>query len=206
MSRNSDRRKIKDVQNVTGQHALQKIAALQPVQFRHIDEDPNRPETIGFIAQDFGAVFPDLIRKRKGDDGVKPIKKPKPPRPVEPPQTPAQPAPTDPGPANPPGTGGGTTTPVSGGPRTLASLLTDDPIPGPGEAATTAPAQELAAEESDEESPVDIDSGYSILSFEELIPLLVGCIKELKTALEESKAKVSELEKKVQKLQPTLTA
>lgn len=203
MSRNSDRRKIKDVQNITGQHALKKIAALQPVEYRNIEEDPALPITVGFIAQDFAVEFPDLIRKRKNDDGIKPIKKPKPPRPR--PELPTLPGseaqPEVPAPAPSPGTGGANTTPPSSGPRTLAALLTDDPIPGPGEKESAAAAAEPLDE--DEPSPTEPE-GFSILSYDELIPMLVGAVKELSAQLQTARDQISDLEKKVKKLQPTI--
>jgi hypothetical protein len=203
MSRNSDRRKIKDVQNITGQHALKKIAALQPVEYRHIDEDPALPITVGFIAQDFAVEFPDLIRKRKNDDGIKPIKRPKPPRPV--PENPIPPVsetpqPEVPAPAPSPGTGGTNTTPPNPGPRTLAALLTDEPIPGPGEKESALAAAEP---DDDEVSPTEPE-GFSILSYDELIPMLVGAVKELLTQLQTAREQISDLEKKVKKLQPTI--
>lgn len=195
-----------------GQHALKKIAALQPVQYRHIDEDPTLPESVGFIAQDFEKEFPNLIRKRKNDDGVKPIKKPKPPRVPEPGiGVPPISAPTDPiaeQPAPEP-------VPVEPEPTVPLSvrmkLLADEPIDTtiPVGAAKPEKPGETAAEAQDEtetdDGSIQDMQGYSILSFEELIPLLVGSIKELKMQLDESKTKVSELEKKVQKLLPSLT-
>ena len=216
MSRNSDRRKIKDVQNIIGQHALKKIAALQPVEFRNIDEDPALPISVGFIAQDFAQEFPDLIRKRKGDDGVKPIKKPKPPRPQTPsipvggaaqPEVPAQPSPGTGGTNTTPPGGGQPTTPGTGGqnpgPRTLAALLTDEPIPGPGQTPPAAISADPVTDEDDEISPTQTE-GFSIVSYEELIPLLVGAVKELASQLQSARDQISDLEKKVKKLQPSI--
>jgi hypothetical protein len=216
MSRNSDRRKIKDVQNILGAHALEKIAALQTVSFRNIDEDPNQPISIGFIAQDFEKVFPDLVRKRKKDDGIKPIKKPKPPRVPEPlpvpgsgtaqPETPAPTVPVN------PGTGGSNTNPApgtSGGPRTLAAFFTDDPIAPVGEAKGEVTALAAANDdESDDDDSISVieQQGFQITSYEELIPMLVGAVKELALINEGLTAKLDELEKKVAKLKPALTA
>lgn len=213
MSRNSDRRKIKDVQNIIGAHALEKIVALQTVSFRNIDEDPNAPISIGFIAQDFAAVFPDLIRKRKNDDGVKPIKKPKPPRPPEVPTVPGSGTAQPETPTTPPASGGTTpTTPApanSGGPRTLASLFTDDPIAPVGASAPAAAESEMKAAASDEPDESDSISvieqqGFQITSYEELIPMLVGAVKELAQINLDLRAKVEDLEKKVKKLSPTI--
>lgn len=228
MPRNSDRRKIKDVQNITGPLALEKIQALQPVLYRHIDEEPGKPEYMGFIAQDFASVFPALIRKRKNDDGKGPIKDPsfeRPRPPAGPPELPSGTAGSGPGPlpgtgtttppnpgtgGNPnPGTGGTTPNPSPGGqpagPRTLAAFFTDEPIPAPLADPVAAPApspsQPAAEEPLDDISNV---GGYSITSYEELIPILVGAVKELTAINSTLRQKVDELEKKVQKLMPSL--
>ena len=72
MSRNSDSRKITNVRNMAG--ALAKVDALQTVYYKHVDEEAYHPEHVGWVAQDFAKVFPDLIKKREIDTGDGPIK------------------------------------------------------------------------------------------------------------------------------------
>jgi hypothetical protein len=205
MSRNLDKRKIKDVQVILGSHALQLIQKLEPIQARRIDEDPSLPASVGFIPQDFNKVFPERVRKPKGDDGAKPIKGPRPPQVPDTsiliPGAPVSSAPVDPissAPSDPvvelPAEPVVAKTP-------LETLFTADPIPTVGKPSD--PSAEASEEPEYDDSPTG-NQGYQIESYEELTVLLCAGVKELISQLASARELISDLEKKVKKLTPSI--
>jgi Chaperone of endosialidase len=66
----SDRRLKTDIEAISS-GVLTKLMKLNPVSYRYIAEDPNAKHSIGFLAQDVQAVFPELVAQSIDHNGKK---------------------------------------------------------------------------------------------------------------------------------------
>ncbi|MEZ4942607.1 MAG: tail fiber domain-containing protein [Saprospiraceae bacterium] len=64
----SDRRLKKDVAGLSA--VLDKIIRLEPVRYHYNPESAESKTSLGFIAQDVEAIFPELVGTSTGDDGI----------------------------------------------------------------------------------------------------------------------------------------
>ncbi len=64
----SDRRLKKDVAGLSA--VLDKIIQLEPVRYHYNPESAESKTSLGFIAQDVEAIFPELVGTSTGDDGI----------------------------------------------------------------------------------------------------------------------------------------
>lgn len=61
----SDRRLKKDITYLTGS-IIDEVLSLRPATYRYLDNEASTPKSMGFIAQEVGEVFPDLVGNQEG--------------------------------------------------------------------------------------------------------------------------------------------